>query len=197
MTIDYVRYYDVETYLFSDVHRRFHARGYLTAFDFFTIVIWKANRAKSKVAARLLAQAPDEETDLDVIVRSLTRSLFDAETERERLRILLKDWGFLLPMAAAVLSVLWPKTFPMYDIRVCDQLGKYHKVANISRFERIWAGYQEYRDAVIAACPPGLSLRDADRYLWGKSSAMQLEKDIAQCFGKDKTKTKQPRDDGM
>ena len=91
-----------------------------------------------------------------MIVRNLTRSLFDAETDRERLRILLKDWGFLLPMAAAVLSVLWPETFPMYDIRVCDQLGQYHNLANISRFERIWSGYQEYRDAVLAACPSGL-----------------------------------------
>ena len=45
MALDYLRYYDLERYLFEDVHRRFHEEGSIGAFDFFSIVIWKANRA--------------------------------------------------------------------------------------------------------------------------------------------------------
>jgi hypothetical protein len=182
MIIDYLRYYDLETYLFEDVHRRFQIEGSLSAFDFFSIVIWKANRAKSKVARRLLVKAPEKVADLDVIVGDLTKALFEAETPRERLRILMEDWGFFLPMASAVLSVLWPDSFTVYDVRACDQLGQYHQLANWTRFDRIWRSYRQFRDAVLAAGPEGLSLRDTDRYLWGRSTALQLRDDIARRF---------------
>lgn len=66
-TLDYLRYYDLEAYLFEDVRKRFQKEGVLSAFDFFSIVIWKANRAKSKVAHRLLKMA--ETDDLDGAVR--------------------------------------------------------------------------------------------------------------------------------
>jgi hypothetical protein len=48
---DYARYYDLESYLFQEVSHRFTSRKPLSAFDFFRIVVWKANRSKSKVAA--------------------------------------------------------------------------------------------------------------------------------------------------
>lgn len=50
----YLDYYYLEQYLFDVVSARFQTVGTLSAFDFFCIVIWKANRAKSKVAKRLL-----------------------------------------------------------------------------------------------------------------------------------------------
>jgi hypothetical protein len=37
---------------------------------------------------------------------------------------------------------------------------------------------------VLAAGPEDLSLREKDRYFWGMSSAMQLERDIETCFAK-------------
>ncbi len=182
--VDGLRYYDLDSYLFEDVHSRFQKEGTLCAFDFFSIVIWKANRAKSRVAKRLLAKCSQQGADLDAIVRNLTKSLSEAQTHRERLRIMLEEWGFYLPMASAVLAVLWPDFFTVYDYRVCEQLGRYHELANWSGFDRIWSGYEQYRDAVLAAGPSGLSLRDKDRYLWGMSSALQLENDIATCFTK-------------
>lgn len=182
MMSEHLRYYDLETYIFEDVHDRFHDEGYLSAFDFFSIIIWKANRAKSKVAKRLLKEAPEGAADLHVIVGNLTRSLFDAQTPQERLRILMKDWGFKLPMASAVLTVLWPNSFTVYDARVCEQLGQFKRVANWSRIDGIWLAYEQFCIAVLAAAPEGASLRDADRYLWGKSSAQQLREDIERCF---------------
>ena len=180
--LDYLRYYHLETYLREDVRSRFRAEGALSAFDFFSIVIWKANRAKSKIAHRLSKKA--ELDDLDQVIGRLSKSLSEAETPKERLRILIEDWGFLLAMASAVLAVLWPDDFTVYDVRTCNELGKFHQLTNWTRFDKIWPRYEEFREAVRSAGPDGLSLRDTDRYLWAKSSATQLQEDIARCFAK-------------
>lgn len=177
---DYLRYYDLESYLFDDVGPAYRVSGVLTAFDFFSIVIWKSNRAKSKVARRLLAKAPSD--DLHSAVRELSRALFYADTDEERLRILMVDWKLRLPMATAVLTVLWPSAFTVYDVRACDELGAYHQLANLTAFNGIWTGYQEFRAAIREAGPDGLSLRDKDRFLWARSSANQLRNYIATAF---------------
>lgn len=180
--INGLRYYHLEEYLFEDVRSRFHVDGAISAFDFFSIIIWKANRSKSRVAARLLAKCP-EETSLDAVVHKLTSSLFVARDHRERLRILLEEWGLRLPIASAVLAVLWPDYFTVYDARVCSELNGYHDLADLPSFDSIWSSYQDYRASVLAI-PDGISLRDKDRYLWGRSSARQLENDIEQRFMK-------------
>lgn len=71
---EYRKYYFLEDYLFNEVHRRFHEQGYLAAEDFFCIVIWKSNRAKSKVAERLLLMGK-KESDLNKVVEALTAGL--------------------------------------------------------------------------------------------------------------------------
>ncbi len=178
--MDPLQLYDLESYLFSTVQPRFHAQGWLSAFDFFCIVIWKANRAKSRVAARLLGRGY---TDLDGAVRALTSALAQQPDARARLRLLMLDWGFLLPMASAILTVLYPDEFTVYDVRVCDALSGYHDLANKSDFEALWTGYEGLRRAVEQAAPAGLSLRDKDRWLWGRSFGQQLQQDIARAFG--------------
>ncbi len=185
MTIDFLRYYDLERYLLEDVHHHFHRDGFLSAFDFFAIVIWKANRAKTLIARRLLSKCPGE--NIDSAVSNLSSSLFQADNPRERLRLLIEDWGFHLPMASAILTILWPDYFTVYDIRACEQLGGFHKLAHCTKFDKIWSNYKLFRDAVGAAGPEGISLRDKDRYLWGRSSASQLQQEIARCFSKAET----------
>ena len=54
MDMDYRTVYHLECYLECTVKARFHQNKELDAFDFFCIVIWKANRAKSKVTKRIL-----------------------------------------------------------------------------------------------------------------------------------------------
>lgn len=66
----YLEYYDLECSPFRDVHNRFHQDQSIDAFDFSSIIVWKANRAKSKVAHRVLSQATHmDDKDLDHIVR--------------------------------------------------------------------------------------------------------------------------------
>ncbi len=182
IVIDPLRYYDLEGFLLTDVRSRFAKEGSLGAFDFFSIIVWKANRAKTHIARRLRHKDPLQRQDLNAIVRDLTSDLARQETEKNRLGLLCKVWGFGLPMASAILAILWPDDFTVYDVRVCEQLGQFRRLGNIQNYEGIWHGYVEYRDAVKGAVPSALSLRDKDRYLWAKSVVDQLNSDIKRGF---------------
>jgi len=187
--------YHLEEYLFKKISPRFHRDGELSVFDFFCIMIWKANRAKSKIAHRLLSQYQTNREDLDAIIRDMTRALHRAKEPRERLRILVKDWGFMLPMATAILTVLWPDDFTIYDVRVCNTLlckalRNHHNLQNKTNFSNLWSGYQKFKSDVEAQTPPNLLLRDKDRYLWGESFKKQLIDDIKTRFSKKQTTDK-------
>lgn len=179
--MDYRSYYDMEDYLFSTVRSRFLSEGYLNAFDFFCIIIWKANRAKTKIAKRLKKKGYN---NLDEAVRALTTELALQKSDKERLRCLIQYWGFLLPMASAILTVLYPEEFTIYDVRVCDSLGDCHRLSNVTDFEKLWKGYIDFKNKVSLAVDDELSLRDKDRYLWGKSFYEQLSNDVQNVFNK-------------
>lgn len=182
--MDFLRFYDLESYLLNTVRPRFVQDGCLSASDFFCIVIWKANRAKSKIATRLRNHA---DADLETAVRALTRGLACQVSDKERMRYLLDEWGFRLPMASAILTVLYPDDFTIFDVRVCSSLGNFQDLSNLSSFDRIWDGYQDFKRAVETSAPSHLALRDKDRYLWGKSFYEQLIKDLGTCFNTDDT----------
>ncbi len=75
--MDYLKLYDLEKYLFDVVRSNFERDRRLSAFDFFCIIIWKANRAKSKIAKKLLEKDGHRRKDLDAIVGDVTKSLAD------------------------------------------------------------------------------------------------------------------------
>lgn len=175
-----IQFYTLESYLFNTVHRRFVEQGYLGAFDFFCIVIWKANRAKTKVAKRLLG---DSTKTLDEVVGELTKAIAAQRTPKDRMRVLMfGNIRFRLPMASAILTVLYPDEFTVYDYRVCETLGGFQNLTNPTNIDRMWEGYSAFKSAVIRNSPAGLSLRDRDRYLWGKSFRDQLTTDVATAF---------------
>ena len=181
---DYLIYYDSERYLFEIVTKRFHDEGSLNAIDFFTIVSWKANRAISRIAIRLLHHDATL-LDLESASRALTQKIHDAPNHKERLRIMLEEWGFRLPIATAILTVCYPGDFSVYDYRVCDILDRFQTLADKSRFEDIWSGYLLYLDAVRASdTPANLSLREKDRWLWGKSVYQDMLEGITTGFRK-------------
>ncbi len=178
---NFLEYYDLERYLFEVVSASYAQNKSLTTFDFFCIVIWKANRAKSKVAKRLLAQGSSY-TDLDSAVRSLLSAISEAKNHEARLSVLIKDWGFRLPMASAILTVLYPDDFTVYDVRVCNVLNNFLDAQYMIDFAVLWERYSAYVRAVRDAVPKIESLRDKDRYLWGTSFASQLQADIQASF---------------
>ena len=180
---NFLQYYDLEGYLFKVISIRYAQDKTLTAFDFFCIVIWKANRAKSKVAERLLAHG-NGQANLGSAVGSLLAAVSEAEDQRARLSVLIEGWGFRLPMASAILTVLYPEDFTVYDIRVCDVLGDFKDAQYRTNFATLWERYAAYVIAVKGAVPACSSLRDKDRFLWGKSFATQLQTDIQSSFGR-------------
>ena len=164
-------------YVFGTVAKRFHNQKCLDTVDFFCIVIWKANRAKSTIAKGLKKIDPD----LDKAVRQLTRELHDQPNSKSRFKY-LRAKGFRLPFASAILTVLYPKEFTVFDLRVCESLdGKGHGFKYLDRrksFDSLWEGYQEFKQCVLDTTPPNLSLREKDQWLWGESFYKALCKDI-------------------
>jgi hypothetical protein len=61
-------------------------------------------------------------------------------------------------------------------------LGNFHNLKNRTNFNNLWQGYQAFKDAVVKKTPKDLTLRDKDRFLWGKSFSDQLKKDIKNRF---------------
>ena len=166
------KYADDEAYLFGEVAPRFAAQGWLAAYDVLSIARWKANRARTHVARRLVSKgAPSVEEG----ARALTRTLSAAPSDEARFLSALSDWGFLLPMGSAILTVCYPTTFTVYDVRVCSELGRFSELGNMSPRPKLWARYCEFMLAVRDAAPTGLSLRDCDRFLWGRSRRDDLE----------------------
>lgn len=109
-----LEYYDIEKYLFTKVHERFRQDGWLCAFDFFSIVRWKSNRSKGMIRQALCERC----SDLDQAVESLTGDIHEAADHEVRLKILLEVRGIGLSMASAILTVLYPDHFTVYDTRV-------------------------------------------------------------------------------
>lgn len=180
MKISHIKYSDLENYVFTDVHAKFKDNGFLSAFDFFCIVIWKANRAKSKVAKRLLKH----NKNLEEGVKELTNEIFTAENPKRKFEILFTEYGFRLPMASAILTALYPDTFTIYDFRVCETLSDFDKLGDIGNFEKIWEGYKQYIERVTTSEPSSISLREKDKLFWGTSFFNQLTKDINEQFSK-------------
>jgi hypothetical protein len=173
----YLEFYNLNDYLFGTVNKRFHEIGSIGSFDFFCIVIWKANRAKSKIAGTLLKKFDD----LENASRSITSVLHNMNmSDYERFAYLL-EVGFRLPMLSAILTVLFPDRFLIYDYRICSnpEMEEFTKLEyQISDKHKYWELYQEYIIAVIHNTPSWMSLRHKDQYLWGKSFGLQLKRDI-------------------
>jgi hypothetical protein len=51
-----------------------------------------------------------------------------------------EDWDFYLPVASAILSVFWPDEFSIYNVRVCDQLGRFRGLGSKTAFRACEGG---------------------------------------------------------
>jgi hypothetical protein len=166
MMIDYLKYYDLEKYLFSEVGPQFQKSGKLNHTDLFLVFIWKANRAKTRMREKLKAKTSTRR--FQDAATEIATGLSNAASSKDRLAYLMSTWGMRLPMASAVLSVLYPDDFTVYDVRVCEILDR--TCRDYSSFsEECWQEYLSYKRAVEESAPKELSLRDKDRYLWAKS----------------------------
>lgn len=179
----YLKYYDLENYIFTTVREKFQKNGSINAEDFFCIVIWKANRAKSNIARLLLKKF----NSLEIASKTITGFLGNENmNDYDRFKYLL-DNGFSLPMLSAILTVLYPDRFTIYDYRVCShpEFKEFEKLAyKMVDTEKYWELYQDYKKAVIRNTPSWMNLRQKDQYLWGKSFGLQLKNDLSINFNR-------------
>jgi hypothetical protein len=111
-------------------------------------------------------------------VSEIAADLHGATGPEQRLGLLLTKWGFRLPTASAILTVLFPDVFTIYDIRVCNALDAFHKLGGMTWSPKAWEEYQRFICAVRDAAPQGLSLRDCDRWLWGQDKRGTLRNEL-------------------
>ena len=177
--IDYEQFYDLERYLFEDVTKFFELNGYLSGVQFYCILIWKAERAKFKNARKIIKKK--ESKSFDKGVKTLTGAIYSAHSDLERIKILF-DWKFWLPTASAILTVLYPKRFTVYDFRVVEheELKRFKNLGSKRNAE----SYLEFIEAVKALEleEEFKDLRSKDKYLWGRSRYNSILRDIESGF---------------
>lgn len=173
--MDYARFHNLESYLFESVGPQFRESQRISPTDFYILLSWKANRSKNKGRDRLVRLGGDFQS----AVKSIASSLASAHDQKARLRCLMVDWGFRLPIASAILAVLYPDEFTVYDVRVSGELNDFKRLGGRSYSDRLWSDYEKFRDAVSLAVPQKNSLREKDHYLWGRSFYRGIKKDCA------------------
>jgi hypothetical protein len=166
--MNYLKYYFLEDYLFKEVKNNFKKRGYLTTEEFFCIIIWKSNRAKTAIKRKLLKFG-----NLKTVVKKLTSEIFHTSETEQKLELLIKSWKFNLPIATAILTILYPQEFTIYDMRVRGQIGIRKDFSG--RKDQIKRYFDEFLPKV-KQLGKGKNLRNKDRYLWGKSFYQNLMK---------------------
>ena len=169
----YTKFYWLETEFFPEIHKFFHKEHYLKPEHFFSIIIWKRNASKTIIKRGLRASG----LSLDVAVRNLTEEIFKAD-KKEKLNILLQRKGFQLAIASALLTVLYPDDFTVYDVRVRGQLEHPDITYAKDNMQRYFSEYipQVLKMGREIAQDSTLSLRDCDRVLWAKSWYEDLQK---------------------
>jgi hypothetical protein len=171
---DYSKYYNLEKYLIDEVGRNFRENGSVTPRDFYCILIWKSNRAKTKNASRLIKIFGS----FDKAVEEITENIWIESDPRKKLHYLLKKAKFKIATASAILTILYPDKFTVYDYRVCEILNDHKELANKVSCDKITYGYMKFRDTVLNSAEFKSNLRDKDRYLWGESFFRNINTDF-------------------
>ncbi len=176
---DYSIYYDLSDYLFHNVHKKYQENGYLEGFDFYLILIWKANRAKFRNAKKVFNKSKNKTFDEGVEI--LTKQIFNARSDFERVQILF-NWKFRVATASAISSVLYPNKYTIYDYRVLESedLLEFKNLDNKLNVEEKVNGYLEFVESFknLRIKLGFKSLRELDKYLWGQSLFNQVKKEI-------------------
>ncbi len=171
---DPLAYYSPETLMFPAIGKSFADTGVLDPAALYVILDWKSPRARTRHGIRLAERAGN----FDAAAKEIAADLQAAIGPEQQLGLLLTKWGFRLPTASAILTVLYPDIFTVYDVRVCNALHDFHQLGGRQWSPMVWREYQRFVGAVRAAAPEGLSLRDCDRWLWGKDKQAALRSEL-------------------
>lgn len=165
-------YYDLDRYLFDRVTKRFEADQTLCAFDFYAIITWKANRAKTRVRSGLkTANCSPEE---------LMRTVHDTADDRQKMQTLDSIPGIGIPIASAILTVCYPTRFTVMDYRAWETLVDLDRVQSKAMPSGIDGYFEQYLPVCQRlASEERLCIRELDQALWGWSQRKSIEEAAA------------------
>ncbi len=119
-----------EGYLFNVIGPRVKKRGYFKFSEFYDICMWKSARQKQRYI-----QNRD-------IIEEISKKAFAEKDERRKMKILSKNLdGVGIPTASALLTVVYPESYAVIDIRCLEMLRKMN--CNINKYPslNIWGKY--------------------------------------------------------
>jgi hypothetical protein len=173
--VNYIEFYDDENLLFEKVGPEFLRGVDPSVMHFETLLGWKSERPGDAHWMRLMKICAGTTEDA---VAAICTDIRSAADDKARLEVLIRKWLFYLPTAATILTVFYPGVFTMYDKRTRNQTGT-KDWSQRTFTPALWEHYREFKDKIVALVPPGLSLRDADRYVMGKDTYEARKKKLA------------------
>jgi hypothetical protein len=163
---EYLRYYHLEEYLFSEVNANFQKDRTLTPEEFLAIIIWKSNRSKTNVV--------DGFQVAEKTVRELM-ALVAGAADLEKINLLIDIGGIGIPIASAILTVCYKEKFTLVDYRSCAALAKIVGLEPKALRKALGGDPSAKPEAYLAyvdrckteADRQGVDLRKFDQILWG------------------------------
>lgn len=74
--------------------------------------------------------------NLEECVSELTKAIYLTESNIGKLEILISQYEFRLPMASAILSLLYPNNFTVCDYKVCNTPSLYKGIDDIKGLKK-------------------------------------------------------------
>lgn len=165
----YKKYYFLEEYLFKEITNSFNKNHYLADEEFFSIIIWKSNRAKTKVLKGIIGSKKT--------IKQITGDIYiNSENKEKLLEYLTNIDGIGIPIASAILSVCFPNDFTIADYRVGTSIKD---ILGIEIKTSYWTipKYLEYLKCCLEIKEKFnlKTLRETDTALWGLSFKKDLD----------------------
>lgn len=106
-----IKEYNSEEILFTEIGPRARKRGFLSFDDFYQICMWKSVRQKNRYLKN-----KDK-------VEDISRKAFSIDDEKEKIELLCSLDGVGIPTASAILTILYPESYAVIDIRCIEELN--------------------------------------------------------------------------
>ena len=165
----YLKYYNLEDYLFDDIHNNFIKNKCLDDYEFFAIVCWKRKATAIKVAKRWNGEWNKDRLS----IQDITSKVYLEPDDMKKMEILKNINQVGVAIASAILTVCYPEKFTIIDYRALNSLRKKEKKkceneklpqkAENFKIEDYINYNNICKEVWNKYCP---SLRDFDRCLW-------------------------------
>lgn len=111
-TKKYLDLYNIEDYLFRIIGPRIRMRGFIEFDEFYQICMWKSARQKQNYIKN------------KNIINDISRKAFVEKDESSKIKQLLELKGVGIPMASAILTIVFPDKYAVIDVRCIQMLNK-------------------------------------------------------------------------